>query len=127
MKPLHRAFILGSTIELHINISNDYSAASHIRTLTWYRNEAEVQSSDRISVLNGGRMIIIRDTTHADVGNYKIEIASFNFDDDPICDSLWLSLLRNLAALAPVTFTLMLTNESPPLGKLCTKICMAQI
>ena len=111
VKPLFRTFILGSTIELQVNISSDYSAARHIRTLIWYHNDTEVHSSDRISVLNSGRMIIIRDTTHADAGIYKVEIAS-HFGDGPVCDSLWLPLLRNHAAHAPVTFTLRLMNES---------------
>ena len=112
MKPLTRTFILGSTIELQINVSTDY-LASHIRTLTWYHNETEVRSSGRVSVLNNGRRIIICDTTHADAGNYKVEIASLDSDDinDPVCDSLWLPLLRNHAAHAPVTFTL--KNEPP--------------
>ena len=107
MKPLFHTFILGSTIELQVNISNDYSVARRIRTLIWYHNETEVQSSDRISVLNSGRMIIIHDTTHADAGIYKVEIASLDFGD-PVCDSLWLPLLRNHAAHAPVTFILKL-------------------
>ena len=117
VKPLLRTFILGSTIELQVNISNDYSAARRIRILTWYHNETEIQASDRISVLNNGRMIIIHDTTHADAGNYKVEIASLNFDDDPACDSLWLPLLRNHAAHAPVTFILKLMNELPSSSK----------
>ena len=56
-------------------------------------------------------MIIIRNTTHTDAGNYRVEIASLDFDN-PVCDSLWLPLLRNFAAHAPVTFTLTLMTES---------------
>ena len=106
--PLFRTFVLGSTIELQVNISNDYSASRSIRTLVWYHNGTEVQASGRVSVLNNGRMIIIRDTIHADAGYYRVEIASLDYDD-PICDSLWLPLIRNHAAHAPVTFTI---NES---------------
>ena len=112
MEPLFRTFILGSTIELHVNISNDYSATRHIRTLVWYHNGTEVQASGRVSVLNNGRMIIIHDTTHADAGYYRVEIASLDFSD-PVCDSLWLPMLRNHAAFAPVTFIIKLMNESP--------------
>ena len=113
MKPLTRTFILGSTIELQVNISTNYRA-SHIGTLIWYHNETEIltRSSGRVSVLNNGRRIIIRDTTHADAGNYEVKIASLDYDDS-VCDSLWLPLLRNHAALAPVTFTLKLMNEPP--------------
>ena len=109
MEPLFRTLVLGSTIELQVNISSYYSAR-YIRTLVWYHNGTEVQASGRISVLNNGRMIIIRDTTRADAGYYRVEIASLDYDD-PVCDSLWLPLIRNHAAHAPVTFRLM--NESP--------------
>ena len=63
-------------------------------------------------MLNNGRMIIIRDATYTDAGYYKVEIASLDFGDS-VCDSLWLPLLRNHAAFAPVTFTIRLMNESP--------------
>ena len=43
VKPLFRTFILGSTIELQVNVSTDY-LASHIETLTWYHNETEIPS-----------------------------------------------------------------------------------
>ena len=112
VEPLFRTFVLGSTTELQVNISNDYSASRRIRTLVWYHNGTEVQASGRVSVLNNSRMIIIRDTTRADAGYYKVEIASLNFNDDdhdPICDSLSLPLIRNHAAHAPVTFII---NES---------------
>ena len=109
MEPLFRPFILGSTVELQVNISNYYEAR-YIRTLVWYHNETEIQSSERVSVLNNGRMIIIRNTTHRDAGNYRVEIASLDFDD-PVCDSLWLPLVKNYAAHAPVTFTLTLMTE----------------
>ena len=112
MKPLFRTFILGSTIELQVNVSTDY-LASHIKTLTWYHNETEIPSSSRVAVLNSGRRILIHDATYSDAGNYKIEIASLDFNDS-ICDSVWLPLLRNHAAHAPVTFTL---NESPSSSK----------
>ena len=113
-KPLFRTFILGSTIELQVNISNNYFAARYIRTLIWYHNETEIQSlTSRVSVLNSGRRIIIRDTIHSDAGSCKVEIASLDFHDSAVCDSLWLSLLRNHAVHAPVTFTLNLMNESP--------------
>ena len=111
MKPLFRTFVLGSTIELQVNVSTDYSA-SHIEILTWYHNETEIPSSSRVSVLNSGRRILIRDATHSDAGSYKVEIASLDFHDS-VCDSVWLPLLRNHAAHAPVTFTLKLTSESP--------------
>ena len=91
MKPLFRSFVLGSTIELQVNISSDYSAASYIETLTWYHNETEIPSSSRVSVLNSGRRILIHDATHSDAGNYKVEIAF----RDSVCDSVWLSLFRN--------------------------------
>lgn len=114
--PLFRTFILDSTIELQVNISNDYSAARYIRTLIWYHNETEVQPSGRVTVLNRNsrsHLFIIRNTTHADAGNYRVEITSISlYSDDPVCDSLWLPLLRNHAAHAPVTFTLKLMNES---------------
>ena len=112
--PLFHNFILDSTIELQVNISNDNSAARHIRTLIWYHNETEVQPSGRVTVLNHNsksHLFIIHNTTHADAGNSRVEIASLDFND-PVCDSLWLPLLRNHAAHAPVTFTLKLMNES---------------
>ena len=114
MEPLFRTFILGSTIELQVNISNDYSATRYIRTLVWYHNGTEVQASGRVSVLNNSTTIIIRDTTNADAGYYRVEIASLDFND-PVCDSVWLPLLRNHAVHAPVTFTIKLINfnESP--------------
>ena len=113
VEPLFRTFILGSTIELQVNISNYYSAR-YIRTLAWFHNGTEVHASGRVSVLNNGTRITIHDSTHADAGYYRVEIASLDFDDDnPACDSLWLPLLRNHAAFAPVTFTIKLTNESP--------------
>ena len=113
MEPLFRTIILGSTIELQVNISNDYSAR-YIRTLVWFHNGTEVQPSGRVSVLNNGTRITIRDSTQADAGYYRVEIASLDFNhDNPACDSLWLPLLRNHAALAPVTFTIRLMNESP--------------
>ena len=111
MKPLFRTFVLGSTIELHVNVSTDY-LASRIETLTWYHNETEISFSNRVSVLNTSRRIIIHDATHADAGNYKVEITSLDYHDPAVCDSLWLPLLRNHAAYAPVTFTLnLLGNE----------------
>ena len=113
VKPLFRTFVLGITIELQVNVSTDYSA-SHIETLTWYHNETEIPSSSRVSVLNSGRRILIRDATHSDAGNYKVEIASLDFRDPAVCDSVWLPLLRNHAAHAPVTFTL---NELPSSSK----------
>ena len=70
-------------------------------------------SSSRVAVLNSGRRILIRDATHSDAGSYKVEVASLDFHDS-VCDSVWLPLLRNHAALAPVTFTL---NESPSSSK----------
>ena len=115
VEPLFRTFILGSTIELLVNISDDYFAR-YIRTLVWFHNGTEVQPFGRVSVLNNGASITISDTTHADAGYYRVEIASLDFDDDdPICDSLWLPLIRNYAAHAPVTFTIKLIkfNESP--------------
>ena len=114
VEPLFRTFVLGSTIELQVNISNDYSVTRHIRTLVWYHNETEVQPSGRVSMLNNGTRIIIHDATHTDAGYYKVEIASLAFDfDDHVCDSrsLWLSVLRNHAAHAPVIFTI-IKNES---------------
>ena len=111
VEPLFRTFILGSTIELQVNISNYYSAR-HIRTLAWFHNGTEVQATGRVSVLNNGTRITIRDTTHADAGYYRVEIASLDFNDT-VCDSLWLPLLSNHAAHAPVTFTIRLMNESP--------------
>ena len=63
-------------------------------------------------MLNSGRRILIYDATHSDAGSYKVEIASLDFHDS-VCDSVWLPLLRNHAAHAPVTFTLKLTSESP--------------
>jgi hypothetical protein len=110
VEPLHRTFLLGSVIELQINVSTD-NLARHIRTLMWYHNEIEVQSSGRVSVLNNGTRIIIHDATHRDAGNYKVKIASLDFDD-PVCGSLWLPVLRNHAAHAPVTFAIKLMNES---------------
>ena len=104
MEPLFRPFILGSTVELQVNISTSYNAR-RIRTLVWYHNETKLQTSGRVSVLNNGRMIIIRNTTHTDAGNYRVEIASLDYGD-LVCDSLWLPLLRSYAAHAPVTFTL---------------------
>ena len=112
MKPLSRTFVLGSTIELYVNVSTDYLAASHIETLTWYHNETVISFSNRVSVLNSNRRIIIRDATHTDIGNYKVEITSLDYHDPAVCDSLWLPILRNHAAYAPVTFTLnLLGNE----------------
>ena len=113
VEPLFRTFILGSTIELQVNISDDYFAR-HIRTLVWFHNGTEIQPFGRVSVLNNGTSITISDTTHADAGYYRVEIASLDFDD-AICDSLWLPLIRNYAAHAPVTFTIKLIkfNESP--------------
>ena len=64
-------------------------------------------------MLNNGTSITIRDTTHADAGYYRVEIASLDFND-PVCDSLWLPVLRNHAAHAPVTFIIRLRNESLP-------------
>ena len=113
VEPLFHTFTLSSTIELQVNISNDYSATRYIRTLVWYHNGTEIQASGRVSVVNNGRMIIIRDTTSADAGYYRVEIASLDFND-PVCDSLWFPLLRNHAAHAPVTFTIRLRNESLP-------------
>ena len=110
VESLFRTFVLGSTIELQVNISNDYSASRRIRTLVWSHNGTEVQASGRVSVLNNGRTIIIRDTICADAGYYRVEIASLDYYD-AVCDSLWLPVLRNHAAHAPVTFRLM--NESP--------------
>jgi hypothetical protein len=110
VEPLCCTFILGSTIELQVNVSTD-DLASYIETLMWYHNETEVQPSGRVSVLNNGRRIIIRDATHRDAGYYRVEIISLDFDD-PVCDSLWLPLIRNHAAHAPVTFTIKLMNES---------------
>ena len=69
-------------------------------------------------MLNNGTRITIRDTTHTDAGYYRVEIASLDFND-PVCDSLWLPLLRNHAAHAPVTFTIRLMNESLPPIKKC--------
>ena len=63
-------------------------------------------------MLKNGKRITIRDTTHADAGCYKVEIASLDFGY-PVCDSLWLPVLRNHAAHAPVTFTIKIMNESP--------------
>ena len=111
MEPLFRTFVLGSTIELQVNVSTNY-LASHIQTLIWYHNETEVQPSGRVSVLKNGKRITIRDTTHADAGCYKVEIASLDFGY-PVCDSLWLPVLRNHAAHTPVTFTIKIMNESP--------------
>ena len=116
VEPLFRTFVLSSTVELQVNISNviDYSASRHIRTLVWYHNGTDIQASGRVSVLNNGTRITIHDSTHADAGYYRVEIASLDFDDDdPACDSLWLPLIRNYAAHAPVTFTIKLMNESP--------------
>ena len=114
VKPLFRTFILGSTIELQVNVSTD-NLASHIETLTWYHNETEIPSSSRVAVLNSGRRILIRDATHSDAGNYIVEIASLDFHmRDSVCDSVWLPLLRNHVAHAPVTFIL---NESPSSNK----------
>ena len=113
MEPLFRTFVLGSTIELQVNISNDYSASRHIRTLVWFHNETEIQPSGRVSVLNNSTRIIIRDTTRADAGYYRVEIASLDFNDHD-CDSLWLPVLRNHAAHAPVTYTIRLMDESLP-------------
>ncbi len=109
VEPLFRTFLLGSTIELQIDVSTD-DLARHIRTLMWYHNETEVQDSGRVSVLNNGRRIIIRDATHRDAGYYRVEIAVFFVYS--YCNSLWLPLLRNHAAHAPVTFTIKLINES---------------
>ena len=106
----YRTFLLGSTIELQVNLPA-YYLARYIRTLIWYHNETEVQPSGRVSVLNNGRTIIISDATHTDAGNYRIEIALFFVYS--YCNSLWLPLLRNHAAHAPVTFTIKLMNESP--------------
>ena len=107
-EPYH-TFLLGSTIELQVNVST-YYLARFIRTFTWYHNETEVQPSGRVSVLNNGRMIIIRDATHTDAGKYRVEIASFFVFSH--CNPLWLPVLRNHAAHAPVTFTIKLMNES---------------
>ena len=115
VEPLFRLFIIGDNIDLQVNISDRYRAR-HIRTLTWYHNGTELQSSNRITVLNNGRGINIRNAIHADVGSYRVETVSLNFGH-PVCDSVWLPLLKNHAALAPVTFVLKLitvnANKSP--------------
>ena len=64
-------------------------------------------------MLNNSTRITISDTTYADAGYYRVEIASLVSDfSDPVCDSLWLPLIRNHAAHAPVTFIINF-NESP--------------
>ena len=108
-EPYH-TFLLASTIKLQVNVST-YYLARFIRTLTWYHNETEVQPSGRVSVLKNGRKIIIRDATYTDAGKYRVEIALFFVSSR--CNSLWLPVLRNHAAHAPVTFTIIkLINES---------------
>ena len=114
----YRTFLLGSTIELQVNVST-YYLARFIRTLTWYHNETEVQPSGRVSVLNNGRMIIIRDATHTDAGNYRVEIALFFVYSH--CNPLWLPVLRNHAAHAPVTFIIKLNESSSTQCKYITK------
>ena len=113
VEPLYRTIVLGYTIQLRVNISDDYRA-SYIRTLTWYHNEAELQASSRITVLNSGREIIIHNAVHADAGSYRVEITSLQVSGslDSVCDSLWLPWLKNHAVHAPVTFTLKVLNES---------------
>ena len=110
-KEPYRTFLLGSTIELQVNVSTFY-LARYIQTLTWYHNgtDLEVRPSGRVSVLNNGRTIIIRDATHADAGYYRVEIALFFVFSH--CNPLWLPVLRNHAAHAPVTFIIKLMNES---------------
>ena len=118
MEPLFRTFHLGSTIELQVNVSSEYSVARDIRTLTWYHNGTEVQSlTSRVSVLNSGTKIVIHNATQEDVGSYRVETTSINIryylGSDGICDSLWLPLFRRHAGLAPVTFTLKLITDPP--------------
>ena len=127
VEPLYRTIVLGYTIKLRVNISDDYSVATrYIRTLTWYHNETELQASGRVTILNNGREIIIRNTVHTDAGSYRVEITSLNdrYRSDYACDSLWLPLLRNHAANAPVTFTLQLMNDSPSCKMISTNSTM---
>lgn len=107
VEPLFHTFRLGDTIKLQVNISDDYFA-SHIRNLSWYHNETEIQPFGRIILFNSGRELIIQNAIQADAGSYRVETASLDFYgiQNPVCDSVWLSFLRNHAAHAPVTFML---------------------
>ena len=69
-----------------MNISDTY-VASHIRTLTWYHNDTELQSSDRITMLNNDGTGLNSVFFSSDAGSYRVEITSLAFGD-PICDSL---------------------------------------
>ena len=113
MEPLFRTFTLGSTIELQVNISDFQYDSSYIRTLAWFHNGTSIYSNtNRTSVLNNGKTIIIRDATHRDAGSYKVEVSSLKISgqDSSVC-SLWLPMLRNHARYAPVIFTIKLINE----------------
>ena len=63
-------------------------------------------------MLNNGTDLIIQNAIYSDAGSYRVEVTSLDFDR-PTCDSVWLPLLRNHAAYAPVTFALELISETP--------------
>ena len=111
------AFSSGGTIRLRVNISND-SLASHIRELTWYHNETEIGMSNRISIQNGGKDLVVQNALSEDAGVYQVEVTSLNFSRYYRCDSTWLYFLKNHAAYGPVTFTVR-ELRSQDYGKFC--------
>lgn len=106
MESLNRRIVLGESISLRVNIS-DNSRARHIKTLSWYHNDTIVaNTSNRVSIRNNGTELHISNTISSDAGVYQVKVTALDFNI-PYCDAIWLPPLVDYhAVLAPVTFVI---------------------
>ena len=83
-----------------LNVTN-----SGLHGVTWYHNQTEIKSGDRISAT--GTQLAIHQAVTSDAGVYQLRISSLYLScSESSRSGKWLHLLENLAAYAPVTFFL---------------------
>ena len=121
LDPQARSFSVGDVIDLRVNVSTRYYANS-IRNLTWYHNGSAVESGDSRVTVNHTNLTI-HSATPADAGTYQVKITSIDprGGQNDACDSVWLPIIENHAAHAPVTFILT-EGMHPAFAVYCTYI-----
>ena len=107
-----RNFSLNQKILLQINSLSGSSygyLATYISSLTWYHNDTEILSNERMNISNNGTSLTISDMIDSDAGKYEVKISSidyFGYSSSATCDRSFLRMLEQTALHASVTFYL---------------------
>ena len=102
------SFNCGGQLQLIVNVSSENSAR-YISSLAWYHNNTCIHPGSKFTITNNNTVLTIRDMEPSDAGVYEVRISavnltSFGYSNDEMCDSLFLPSLNLLAAHAPVRF-----------------------